>query len=158
MTLGRPTQPIELKRQKGTLRTDRLPSNSALIPLSNIGDSPKPQTQLGNQGSAFWSKAWETPWLSQLSDYWIVLITAQALDEREEVKVALAEDPSDRRLRTTLRELDKQVINAYSLMGYTPSDRSRLGVAEVRKESKLEELLRRKNERSGMNNEVPMES
>jgi len=147
MTLGRPTQPIELKRLKGTLRADRLPSNGPLVPLSNSGDSPEPQTRLGEQGAAFWGKAWGTPWLSQLSDYWIVLITAQALDEREEVKVALSADPSDRKLRTTLRELDKQVISAYSLMGFTPSDRSRLGVAEVKKESKLEELLRRKQEK-----------
>ena len=158
MTIGRPTQPIELKRLRGTLRADRLPPNGSLMPLNNIGDSPEPQTHLGNQGSAFWTKAWETPWLSQLSDYWIVLITAQALDEREEVKVALAQDPSDRKLRTTLRELDKQVINAYSLLGYTPSDRSRLGVAEVKKESKLEELLRRKHERLEMDVEGPMRS
>jgi hypothetical protein len=50
-------------------------------------------------------------------------------------------------MRATLRELDKQVINSYSLLGFSPSDRSRLGVAEVRKESKLDELLRRKAER-----------
>jgi hypothetical protein len=124
-----------------------LPTTGNLLPLTNSGVSPEPNTHLGEQGTAFWTQAWTTPWLSQLSDYWIVLITAQALDEREEVKFALAEDPSDRRLRTTLRELDKQVINAYSLLGYTPSDRSRLGVAEVKKESKLEELLRRKHER-----------
>ncbi len=147
MTIGRPTQPVELKRLKGTLRQDRLPSSGALLPLQNKENAPEPRTPLGPQGEAFWLQAWSTPWLSQLSDYWLVQITAQALDEREEVKNALAEDPSDRRLRTTLRELDKQVITAYSLMGYTPSDRSRLGVAEVKKESKLEELLRKKAER-----------
>lgn len=147
MTIGRPTQPVELKRLKGTLRTDRLPSGNALLPLQNTEHIPEPRTPLGPQGQAFWHQAWNTPWFSQLSDYWLLLITAQALDEREEVKIALAEEPSDRRLRTTLRELDKQVINAYSLLGYTPSDRSRLGVAEVKKESKLEELLRKKAER-----------
>lgn len=147
MTIGRPTQPVELKRLKGTLRVDRLPSGGALLPLQNTENIPEPGTPLGPQGHAFWLQAWSTPWFSQLSDYWIVLITAQALDEREAVKIALAEEPSDRRLRATLRELDKQVINAYSLLGYTPSDRSRLGVAEVKKESKLEEIMRRKNER-----------
>ena len=50
-------------------------------------------------------------------------------------------------MRVTLRELDKQITNAYSLLGFTPSDRSRLGVAEVKKESKLDELMRRKAER-----------
>ncbi len=146
MTKGRPTQPTELKRLKGTLRADRIPQVGELATLTNAPGEPDPSTVLGEQGLAFWSQAWSTPWLSQLSDYWIVLITAQALDEREEVKAALAELPTDRKLRTTLRELDKQVINSYSLLGFTPSDRSRLGVAEIKKESKLEELLRRKHE------------
>lgn len=145
MTIGRPTQPIELKRLKGTLRADRLPSSGTLTPLTNLPGEPEPQTELGEQGLAFWSQAWSTPWLSQLSDYWIVLITAQAIDEREEVRIALAESPTDRRMRATLRELDKQVINSYSLLGFTPSDRSRLGVAEVKKESKLEQLISKRN-------------
>ena len=147
MTLGRPTQPIEQKRLKGTLRADRLPANAPLVTLSNYEGEPEPKTALGEQGLAFWSQAWATPWLSQLSDYWLVLLTAQALDEREQVRLALIESPSDRRLRATLRELDKQVISTYSLLGFTPSDRSRLGVAEVKKESKLDELIRRKAER-----------
>lgn len=141
MTQGRPTQPIELKRLKGTLRADRLPSNAPLSPLVNAQGTPEPQGELGESGLAFWAQAWATPWLSQLSDYWLVLITAQALDERDEVRSALADSPTDRRLRTTLRELDKQVINSYSLLGFTPTDRSRLGVAEVKKESKLEQLI-----------------
>lgn len=153
MTVGRPTQPIELKRLKGTLRADRLPASESLITLTNSQGEPTPLTDLGEQGLAFWSQAWSIPWLSQSSDYWIVLITAQALDERDQVRIALAESPSDRRMRATLRELDKQVINSYSLLGFSPSDRSRLGVAEVKKESKLDELLRKKAER--MNNHQP---
>jgi hypothetical protein len=107
----------------------------------NAQGVPEPQSELGESGLAFWSQAWATPWLSQLSDYWLVLITAQALDERDEVRSALADSPTDRRLRATLRELDKQIINSYSLLGFTPTDRSRLGVAEVKKESKLEQLM-----------------
>lgn len=140
MTIGRPTQPNELKRLKGTLRADRLPPGN-LVELSNPSQEPEPSSELGDQGRAFWQVAWSTPWLSHKTDYWLVQLTAQALDEREQVRAALAEEPSDRKLRTTLRELDKQVINSYSLMGFTPSDRSRLGVAEVKKESKLDELI-----------------
>lgn len=147
MTLGRPTQPIEQKRLRGTLRADRLPANAALVTLSNQESEPEPQSNLGELGLAFWSQAWAAPWISQLSDYWLVLLTAQALDEREQVRLSLVESPSDRRMRATLRELDKQIISAYSLLGFTPSDRSRLGVAEVKKESKLDELMRRKAER-----------
>lgn len=148
MTIGRPTQPIELKRMKGTLRPDRLPPAEALLPMTNTDTPPKPQHPLGELGMAFWNLAWASPWLSHSSDYWLVLLTAQAVDEREQLKIALAEGPLDRKLRTSLRELDKQITNAYSLMGFTPSDRSRLGVSEVKRESKLDELLRKKAERT----------
>jgi hypothetical protein len=147
MTIGRPHQPLELKRLKGTLRADRLPPTAPLIPLANQMENPEPEASLREAGRAFWIQAWIAPWLSHGSDYWLVLITAQALDEREAVRTLLAASPTDRKLRTTIRELDKQVINSYSLLGFTPSDRSRLGVAEVKKESKLEELIRRKSER-----------
>lgn len=147
MTIGRPNQPIELKRLKGTLRADRLPSSEPLITLTNSQQEPEPNKQLGEQGLAFWSQAWSIPWLSQSSDYWLVLITAQAIDERDQVRIAISDSPSDRRMRATLRELDKQIISSYSLLGFSPSDRSRLGVAEVKRESKLDELLRKKAER-----------
>jgi hypothetical protein len=53
----------------------------------------------------------------------------------------------DARLRRGLRELDRQIISNLSLLGFTPSDRSKLGVAEVKAMSKLEELQMRKANR-----------
>jgi hypothetical protein len=53
----------------------------------------------------------------------------------------------DYRARSALRDLDRAITSSLSLLGFTPSDRSRLGVAEVKKESKLEELMRLKAER-----------
>jgi hypothetical protein len=46
-----------------------------------------------------------------------------------------------------LRELEKSIYSNLSLLGFTPTDRSRLGVAEVKKMSKLEELLTKKANR-----------
>lgn len=115
--------------------------------LTNQGTLPEPQGTLGEVASGFWQLAWSMNWLSHSSDYSIVLITAQAIDEREELRSALAENPSDRRLRTSLRELDKQIISSFGLLGFTPSDRARLGVAVVKTETKLEKLLREKAER-----------
>jgi len=42
--------------------------------------------------------------------------------------------------RRSLRELDRQIVSSLSLLGFSPSDRSRLGVAEVKARSALEEL------------------
>jgi hypothetical protein len=53
-------------------------------------------------------------------------------------------DPKDRR---GLRELDRAIVSNLSLLGFSPSDRSRLGIAEVKKMSKLEELMARKAQR-----------
>jgi hypothetical protein len=142
MTIGRPNKPIEQKRLTGTLRPDRIPASPVL--LSNDPNPPATPSTLEAKGRDFWETVWATNWVSQTSDYHLALITAESIDERERVREALAEDPRDRRLRVTLRELDKQLISSLSLLGYTPSDRSRLGVAEVKTESKLEELMRRR--------------
>jgi hypothetical protein len=45
--------------------------------------------------------------------------------------------------RKALRDLDRQLVANLSLLGFTPTDRSRLGVAEVKRQSKLEELRSR---------------
>jgi hypothetical protein len=53
-------------------------------------------------------------------------------------------DPKERR---GLRELDRAIVSNLSLLGFSPSDRSRLGIAEVKKLSKLEELMMKKAQR-----------
>jgi hypothetical protein len=53
----------------------------------------------------------------------------------------------DARLRRGLRDLDRLIIQNLSLLGFTPADRTRLGVAEVKAMSKLEELQARKAKR-----------
>ena len=37
------------------------------------------------------------------------------------------------------------IISNLSLLGFTPTDRSRLGVAEVKRETKIEELIAKRN-------------
>ena len=44
----------------------------------------------------------------------------------------------DWRERSGLRALDKQITDRLQLLGFTPADRTRLGVAEVRVEDDLE--------------------
>jgi hypothetical protein len=68
------------------------------------------------------------------------------IDERWNLRVKVMQT-DDARLRRGLRELDRQIISNLSLLGFTPSDRSKLGVAEVKAMSKLEELMARKEQR-----------
>jgi 5-formyltetrahydrofolate cyclo-ligase len=74
-------------------------------------------------------------------------MTAEAISEREALKELVALTPENLKARSGLRELERQIISQLALLGLSPSDRARLGIAEVKKESKLEELLRRKAER-----------
>jgi hypothetical protein len=74
-------------------------------------------------------------------------MTAEAITERESLRGLVAANPDNPKARSGLRELERQIISQLALLGFTPSDRARLGIAEVKKESKLEELLRRKAER-----------
>jgi hypothetical protein len=74
-------------------------------------------------------------------------MTAEAITEREALRDFVSREPENSKARSGLRELERQIVSQLALLGFTPSDRARLGIAEVKKESKLEELLRRKAER-----------
>jgi len=44
----------------------------------------------------------------------------------------------------SLIEIEKQLVSGFSLLGFTPADRTRLGLVSAKTKSKLEELLERK--------------
>lgn len=145
MAQGRPTTPNEIKQLRGTFRADRLPKTDLFA--TNQSELPTPPSELAEPGQTFWDLAWNSPWISSSSDLTLVVITCQNLDERQTLREAILDSPSDRRIRTSLREVEKQILTNLGLLGFTPSDRSRLGVSELKKESKLEALLRMKAEK-----------
>ena len=145
--MGRPVIPTEIKRLKGTLRADRLPPNAPLERLCEPLQAPIEPLGLSGQGLTFWEAVWGCNWISQKSDYFLVLMTAEGISEREGLRDLVAREPEKSKARSGLRELERQIISQLALLGFSPSDRARLGIAEVKKESKLEELLRRKAER-----------
>jgi hypothetical protein len=145
--MGRPVIPTEIKRLKGTLRADRLPSNAPLERLVEPVEAPREPLGLSGEGLAFWGAVWGCNWISHKSDYQLVLMTAEAISEREALRELVAEIPENLKARSALRDLERQIISQLALLGLSPSDRARLGIAEVKKETKLEELLRRKAER-----------
>ena len=144
---GRPPVPTELKRLRGTLRPGRLPANAPLIALVEPVEAPTEPLGLSDSGLAFWEAAWGCSWISQNSDYFLVLMTAEALSERDTLRDLVLSEPGNPKARSGLRELDRQLVSQLALLGFTPSDRARLGLAEVKKESKLEEIIRRREER-----------
>lgn len=145
MPAGRPTKPIEQKRMLGNPGRRPLPESSALVQLNGVTEIPEPSRPLLKYGREFWDKIWSmgSTWISFNSDSELLLMTCEMIDERWNLRIKVMQN-DEPRLRRGLRELDRQIISNLSLLGFTPSDRSRLGVAEVKAASKLEELKLRK--------------
>ena len=148
MQPGRPAKPIEQKRLLGNPGKRALPdqSNITLIPMAE--STPEPSRPLLKYGKELWDKVWDTGinWISPNTDTELLLMTCEMIDERWNLRVQVMtnNDPKDRR---GLRELDKAIVSNLSLLGFSPSDRSRLGLAEVKKMSKLEEIMAKKAQR-----------
>ena len=148
MPAGRPSKPTEQKRLLGNPGRRPLPDQGAMQILPAITDIPEPSRPLLKYGRELWDKVWQQGlnWISPNTDFEILLMTCEMIDERWNLRVKVMQT-DDVRLRRGLRELDRQIISNLSLLGFTPSDRSRLGVAEVKAMSKLEELMARKEKR-----------
>jgi hypothetical protein len=123
-----------------------LPSNA--IEIAMVTETPEPTRPLLKYGQELWDKVWSmgATWISPNTDSELLLMTCEMIDERWNLRVKVMQT-DDARLRRGLRELDRQIVSNLSLLGFSPADRSRLGVAEVKAVSKLEELMLRKAKR-----------
>jgi hypothetical protein len=146
MPAGRPAKPIEQKRMLGNPGKRALPSNA--IEIAMVTKTPQPTRPLLKYGQELWDKVWGmgATWISPNTDSELLLMTCEMIDERWNLRVKVMQT-DDARLRRGLRELDRQIVSNLSLLGFSPADRSRLGVAEVKAASKLEELMLRKAKR-----------
>jgi hypothetical protein len=140
---GKPV-PTEIKKLRGTLRPDRVlsPSLRTTIPQ---GELPEPPEGLGELGRAIWGQVLTeaSAWVSYKLDTLLLGIVCDQFEERAQLRELVAAEPDQPRLRIGLRELDKAIVSNLSSLGLTPTDRGRLGFVEVRKENKLEALIRK---------------
>jgi hypothetical protein len=99
-------------------------------------------------GREFWDRVWGVglSWISPNTDVELLLMTCELIDERWNLRVRVMQS-GDWRERRGLRDLDARIVSNLSLLGFTPADRSKLGVAEVKAISKMEQLKRRQVER-----------
>jgi hypothetical protein len=146
MPAGRPSKPIEQKRLLGNPGKRTLPDEDSVILLERAEERPEPTRPLLKYGSDLWNRIWGmgATWISDKTDIELLLMTCEMVDERWNLRARVMQDMDDSKARRGLRELDKQIVSNLSLLGFTPSDRSRLGVAEVKAKTRLEELLERK--------------
>lgn len=144
---GKPV-PNEIKQLRGTLRPDRVLSPSLKSALIQ-GEIPQPPAALGELGRAIWGQVLTeaNAWVSFKLDIFLLGIVCDQFEERAVLRELVSQSPDQPRLRIALRELDKALVSNLATLGLTPTDRARLGFVQVKKESKLEELMRRQDER-----------
>jgi len=145
--MGRPPKPIEQKRALGNPGRRPLPQEGSLVLLPSMYEVPEPPRPLITQAARdIWERTWSMgqTWLSPQTDIELLLMTCEMVDERWNLRIKVLQDnrPEERK---GLRDLERQLIANLSLLGFTPTDRSRLGVAEVKKISKLEVLREQQN-------------
>jgi hypothetical protein len=140
-----PPKPTELKRKLGNPGKQKLPETAKVIALPAIDQAPEPHRQLFDAGLTLWNNVWALgqTWISKNTDAELLLMTCEMIDERVRLRALVWNNPEAWRERKALRELDKCITANLSLLGFTPVDRTRMGVAEVRRQSKIEELRNR---------------
>lgn len=138
---GRPPKPVEQKRALGNPGKRALPDQAQVQLLPQVTSIPEPRRPLLKYGRELWDEIWENGvrWISSQSDIELFLMTCEMVDERWNLRVRVMQD-QDPRDRRALRALDSQIVNNLQLLGFTPTDRTRLGVAEVAVRSRVEEL------------------
>lgn len=148
--MSNPPKPIELKRKLGNPGKQVLPKENETILIPAIEKIPDPHRQLFDAGLELWNRTWSMGqlWISPKTDIELLLMTCEMLDERVRLRAFVWNNPDSWRDRKALRELEKNITNNLSLLGFTPTDRSRLGVAEVKAKSKLEELRAKRENRN----------
>lgn len=135
-----PKKPTEEKRRLGNPGKRPLPDQAQVVALAPVipeqpGRSPAAvMADVLDQGAV---------WLAG-TDGALLALLRESLEERAELRelVLSVADAADRR---ALRELDKQIVGMLSALGFDPTARSRLGLAEVKRVSKLDELKAKHN-------------
>lgn len=99
-------------------------------------------------GQRFWTRAWNAAltWIAPGTDAEQIEETAHLADDvaSARARYRATTDPADAR---ALVALSKQMTEALSALGFNPTARARLGVAEVKRVSALEELVQKRKQR-----------
>lgn len=162
---GRPAKPAEMQRALGNPGHKVLPV--APMPgegIQGVEGLPTVPVTLGQAGTELWYHTWEAgrQWLAPAADRTTVTLLCEAMDEYAEMRDALASGEVTRTYVTSnasivthpyisqMKELRAQMTAWLSSLGFSPADRARLGLAEVRVRDELDDLQKRRQERAAV--------
>ena len=155
---GPPPIPTERKRARGNPGHQKLPN--APVQLAATARIPSPPDTLGKNGIEAWNRLWTAgqAWVSPKTDVAVMTRLCEGYDLRAAMAEQLEEDGfmvpgSVGQLRVhpildKLLALDAQITKYEGLCGFTPADRARMGVAEVKRATAVEDFLAKRAERT----------
>ena len=141
-------KPNELKRIQGNPGKSKLPNLAVVASIPQVGEVPP--AHLSEKSQELWTDVRAlAPWIAT-SDSSALVLLLEKLDRRAELIAKLqASDPvlyTDKGYAYAnpivgmLSTIETEITKLFSLLGLTPTDRSRLGVAEVKKVSIIDQL------------------
>jgi len=141
-----PGKPAEVKKKLGSRHYSEPVTDIELVQPEG---KPEPLRRLEESGLEFWDRVWNrgSLWISHRTDIELVQMVCEQLDERDSLRSFVLENMDAWHERAALRQLEKDIASNLSSLGFTPADRTKLGLAEVKTQSKLQELMAKKNER-----------
>ena len=141
-----PPKPLEQKRLLGNPGKVALPKEGALMPLP--GGRVDPIRPLEWAGQAMWDSVFNKGelWISSRTDVQLLQLVCEQLDRKVRLEGYIAEHPDEWHMFKQLNDLERMIASNLGLLGFTPADRTRLGLAEVKRQSKLEALLAKRSE------------
>lgn len=158
--MGRRHEPIErqLAKAKGDGRTPgKLPVRvTATVAVTRNQRIPPTPRGLGPRGRLEWRKVWTAgqAWLSQDQDYHWVEMIAQAYSDIEVFRKQVQEEGLiatgyagqvvAHPLIAEIRKCEQTIQKCLSILGFSPTDRARLGFATAKAENAVLELMANK--------------
>ena len=142
-----PPKPVEVRRLLGNPGKQPLPKEGALMPLP--GGRVEPLRPLDWAGMQLWDSVFNHGelWVSSRTDVQLLQLVCEQLDRKLVVEARIAEHPDEWHMYKQLNDLERLITSNLGLLGFTPADRTRLGLAEVKRQSKLEALIAKRDER-----------
>ena len=145
--MANPAKPLEVKRALGNPGRKKLPDASATVSLR--AGRVEPHQPLDWAGTLLWNRVFGQgqTWISPQSDVELLLLVCKQLDRQVVLERQFVEKPDDYHVHRQLLDLEAAVVKNLGLLGLTVDARSKLGLAEIKAESKMELLRKRQEER-----------
>ena len=154
-----PRKPVDQKRLTGRspgrdAGGRRLPEK--VVGLAAAAGAPDPPESLKPAGRAEWERLWTAgrAWLSPEFDLLIMRRLCESHDARAEMLAQVERDgftvegykgqPRPHPLLSHIRGIEAEMRRMEIECGFTPAARSKLGYAEVKRVSKIDELMARR--------------